>query len=118
LELPQFPLAGRSPAVEPCPTELEALATVARFVTQPLSLVSLVAPCVHAVEVAVMTLGLHRRRTIGVGPCRGRIGPNACLDERGLVFAGAILSGTGLSGADDACDFCSHVAAIAVVALV
>ena len=118
LEFTQFALAGRSPAVEPCPIELEALATVARVVTQPLSLVSLVARCIHAVEGAVMSVGFQHRRVADLRSCGGRIGPDACFDERCLLFAGAILSGTGLCGRDDAFDFCSHLAAVAVVAFV
>ena len=35
LELPQFALAARAPAIETCAVEVEALAAVARFVTQP-----------------------------------------------------------------------------------
>jgi hypothetical protein len=59
LELPEFALAGRAPAMESRPIELEALATIARFVTEPLSLVPLIALCVHAVEAAVMRPGLR-----------------------------------------------------------
>jgi hypothetical protein len=73
LQLPEFALAGGAPAVVPCPLEVEALATVARLVAQPLSLVPLLARRVHAVEGAAMTLGLHRWRAVGVSWCRGRV---------------------------------------------
>jgi hypothetical protein len=50
-------VAARAPAIHACPVEVEALATVARFVSQPLSFVLLVSRCVDAVEGAAMTLG-------------------------------------------------------------
>jgi hypothetical protein len=58
LQLSKLALAGRAPAVEACPIEVEALPAVARFLTQPLSLVPRVPRCVHAVGGAVTTLGL------------------------------------------------------------
>jgi hypothetical protein len=57
LELPELGLAARASAVHPCPVEVEALTTVARFVSQPLSFVLLVSRCVDAVKGAAMTLG-------------------------------------------------------------
>ena len=53
LELSEFALADGAPAVEPCSIEVEALATIARFVAQPLSLVLLIARRIHAFERAV-----------------------------------------------------------------
>jgi hypothetical protein len=50
LEFPEFSLADRTAAVEPCAIQLEALAAVARFVTQPVSLVASVPSRVIAVD--------------------------------------------------------------------
>jgi hypothetical protein len=82
LELPEFVLAGGASAVEPCPIELEALATVARFVTQALSLVSLVPGNVRGSGAVVATGPGLRRAVEGASWCRRRTGPNACLYER------------------------------------
>jgi hypothetical protein len=75
LKLPELALADRAPAVQPCPIELEALATIARFVAQPLQLVPLVARCIRTVEPAVLNVGLHGRCAVDVSSCRGRIRP-------------------------------------------
>lgn len=109
LQFREFALVGRAPAVEPCPVEVEPLAPVARFVTQ---LLPFVPGRVCALDSGGMTFGFHQ---LGAA---GGSGPKPCLDERGLVFAGAIFSSACPCRRNDACDFCSHCAAISVAALV
>jgi hypothetical protein len=98
LKLPELALAGRAPAIEPRSIELEALATIARFVTQPLSLVPHVPLCAHGRSGSDDSWFscLHRRRAVDVARVAGGSAPNACSDECGLLCPGAILFGTRL----------------------